>query len=239
MKITSVRMADSDEEALNKIALGLGCYNTHGNASWRMMLPMIARGMFRVTCPGKREAYVNFKKSPHWWQPDADNAMPAAFVAGKYKAPIDELVDKGFLPLSGDRLAATWNGWKSQKWQGKPTKRESWWKPIEDSTMPVLDAVAASEFSLEKLVAGGLILSDCKLWLGCPDEWTGWIYGKKDLARESKAAETSEPIPKPAAVPLSPEKIESMRLEREASEAEMRKRQAEEWAEIRASVTPE
>lgn len=84
---------------------------------------------------------------------------------------------------------------EKKPWKGFWKFRAKWWKPIDDSTMMVDDAVAASGMTVEQLVGGGLELSDCGQWLAPPDRWKGWKYRKADAVAAEAPEPAADPVP--------------------------------------------
>ena len=171
-------MTDNDNDALLKIAADCGCFGTSGNPSWRLMLSLIARGMIKVKSPIKKELYVNFKKPPTWWAPDADWAMDADYVAARYKASIGDLVVKGFFALPGNRLQGDWKAWKKSSSATPPAAADDesfrrnlernlersaipepdWFvrSPVGAAVMLLEEAMVASKMEADEIVAHGL-----------------------------------------------------------------------------------
>lgn len=63
---------------------------------------------------------------------------------------------------------------KPRKFSPHPRFAAKWWKPNEVGDMSVADAVAASGFSVEDLVAGGMQLVDGGTCLLPGAAWKGW-----------------------------------------------------------------
>lgn len=82
---------------------------------------------------------------------------------------------------------------EKKPWKGFWKFRAKWWKPIDDSTMMVDDAVAASGMTVDQLVAGGLGLSECGQWLVPPDRWKGWKWRKTDAPDVAPTDELQPP----------------------------------------------
>lgn len=118
MKTTSIRLTDDEEAILTRLAEKMNCRSrygaTSGQPSWRVMLQHLAEGRLKISNPldKSRAVFVNFKRPPGWWKPDADGSMPAADVAAKYKTTVEILEEKGFV-VDGDRIfAGNWKGWR-------------------------------------------------------------------------------------------------------------------------------
>lgn len=223
MKSVLVKLTDERSEALESFAEKLKCKSTSGKASWKIMLQQIADGFLIVKNPNEKRIFVDFLKSPSWWKPDGQHSMPTAIVCAKMKGTVKELVDKGFVE-NGDRLdASAWKAWRCKS-VFDPKKRADWWKPDDENSMFTAVAMGASDLTIEKLTAGGLILSDNKYYLTCPDDWKGWVWRKSDV--KSAAYSAPEPMPEEPDQPPSPEDVREIedkkRIENDEFAAQLR-----------------
>lgn len=75
----------------------------------------------------------------------------------------------------------------TKRWEPKEKKKRKgfrphprfaakWWKPSEMDDMPTADAVSASGYTVEELVAGGMRLVDDGKNLITPSDWSGWAW---------------------------------------------------------------
>jgi hypothetical protein len=69
---------------------------------------------------------------------------------------------------------------KRKPFRAHPRFAAKWWKPTEMDDMPVADALAASGYPLDELVAAGMKLVDDGANLITPPEWTGWAWKEEE-----------------------------------------------------------
>ena len=65
---------------------------------------------------------------------------------------------------------------KRKPFRAHPRFPAKWWRPSEMDDMPTADALAASGYPLEELVAAGLKVVDDGRNLITPPEWTAWAW---------------------------------------------------------------
>ena len=197
----SIEITERHEASLSQIAEKSKCFEPSGRPSWRVLLRNIAEGFVTVTSNTKdSRVFVDYRKPPNWWRGDADNAMPVAIVESRYKVSVDALIEKGFIALD-DRLQAPWRGWKPKD-AFNPKKREIWWTPIDDSTMLLEDVLSVSGLTPDRLLRGGLTISECGNFLEIPEYWAAWKWKKSDHKQKlNEPREESMPAVVPASTP--------------------------------------
>lgn len=216
MKTTSIRLTEEEENTLTELAEKMKCRSRHGatsgQPSWRVMLQHLAEGRLTISNPldKSRKVFINFKRAPGWWNPDAEGSMDAAEVAAKYKTTPAILEEKGFV-LDGDRIyAGNWKGWKATA-DPKPVKLRdskfpvsevsppSWFVPVEKGwpVMMVEDAEAASGYSRGAMEASGMKLQkthDGKLIVAWPHDPAYVVSGDEgdSCNEQSPSVDTKE-----------------------------------------------
>ena len=68
---------------------------------------------------------------------------------------------------------------KRKPFRAHPRFPSKWWHPTEMDDMPVADALDASGYPLDELVAAGLIVVDDGKNLIAPADWSGWGWKKE------------------------------------------------------------
>lgn len=192
-----VRLTPTQQAELNRISAELQCIAGGGpkvgQPSWRVMLLGIADGALKVYNPKakKEERALNpdrkaKKKSkrqkipgaPDWWRPLYGNAMGQEYALKKSSLGIDEISALGLRferneLLSHPDLIVGKPEW-AQVFRGIAARPEWWWVPAADSSMESASAVAASGYSIEQLIAGGLIHDVDLGIILAPDDWAAW-----------------------------------------------------------------
>lgn len=69
---------------------------------------------------------------------------------------------------------------KRKPFRAHPRFPAKWWHPTEMDDMPVADALDASGYPLDELVAAGLIVVDDGKNLIAPADWSGWGWKKEE-----------------------------------------------------------
>lgn len=199
-----VRMTKRQSIALNLRAEELKCTSAGGKQvgqpSWRVMLLGIADGTLRAINPSDRsqrkakksprkdkEKGVAIVGAPAWWRPFYGNAMGADWAIKASGLNRDELVAMGLRLEINPRLTHPEILVGSPEWAptftAAPKRPHWWWQPDEDSAMWTSVAVASSGWSLDQLIAGGLVPSGDGEWLSAPEIWTAWQWGKSDQTK--------------------------------------------------------
>lgn len=197
-KDSIIRLTPTQCERLTNIAEKLHCRSgagpTFGMPSWRVMVAGIADGVLVVRNPSDKSAKAERRErrkqrrekrsqapaipgAPDWWKPWYGNAMGQEHAMRVSGITASELVELGLRLEFNPFLQHPEVVVGKPEWPAPflPSRPHWWWKPDNQSTMPVADAVATSGLTVEQLTAGGLE-HDEELGLLCvPDAWKGWV----------------------------------------------------------------
>lgn len=189
-----VRLTPKQQQHLNLLSSELQCVAGGGpkvgQPSWRVMLLGIADGTLKVYNPkAKREASPERKAkkkskrehipgAPKWWKPLYGNAMGQEYALKASGLTLAEIQAFGlrseFNPLLTHPEVLVGKPEWQMEFKGAKTRPHWWWMPDDDSAMVASDAVDASGFSIEQLVAGGLTHDEELGLILAPDDWNAW-----------------------------------------------------------------